>query len=62
MCSLKGFSAFPPVEHVTLCEVEGKVHSMPAEEADILIFTNRVSFTLFQGILLLLSDLMYVAH
>jgi hypothetical protein len=52
MCSLRGFSAFPPVGHVSLCEVEGRVHSMRAEEADILIFTNTVSIILFIEFLL----------
>ncbi|XP_069684617.1 aladin-like isoform X2 [Periplaneta americana] len=43
MCTLLGFPAFPPVGHVSLCELEGRVHSMPAEQADVLIFTNTVA-------------------
>ena len=44
MCSLRGFPPVPPVGHVTLCEVDGRVHSLPAEQADVHIFTNAVSF------------------
>ncbi|PSN51777.1 Aladin [Blattella germanica] len=43
MCSLHGFPSFPPVGHISLCEVEGRMHSMPAEQADVLIFTNSVA-------------------
>ncbi|XP_021920486.1 aladin-like isoform X2 [Zootermopsis nevadensis] len=43
MCSLHGFPAFPPVGHISLCEVEGRVHSMHAEQADVLLFTNAVA-------------------
>ncbi|KAJ9587941.1 hypothetical protein L9F63_018616 [Diploptera punctata] len=43
MCSLHGFPSFPPIGHVSLCEVDGRIHSTPAEQADIKIFTNAVS-------------------
>jgi hypothetical protein len=50
MCSLHGFSTGPPVGHVTLCEMEGRVHSMPVELVDGHNFTHIVS-TFFIGIL-----------
>jgi hypothetical protein len=43
MCSLSGFPALPPMGHISLCEVDGRVHSMHAEEADVHMFTYTVS-------------------
>jgi len=47
MCSLHGFPAVPPQGHVSLCEVEGRVYSMPAEQADVHTFTTAVSIIFF---------------
>jgi hypothetical protein len=57
MCSLHGFPAVPPQGHVSLCEVEGRVYSMPAEQANVHTFTTAVSIIFFIGIFLLLMDL-----
>jgi len=47
MCSLHGFPAVPPLGHVSLCEVEGRVYSMPAEQANVHTFTTAVSKIFF---------------
>ena len=47
MCSLHGFPAVPPLGHVSLCEVEGRVYSMPAEQANVHTFTTAVSIIFF---------------
>lgn len=57
MCSLRGFPAVPPLGHVSLCEVEGRVYCMPAEQANVHTFTTAVSIIFFIGIFLLLQDL-----
>lgn len=46
MCSLHGFPAVPPLGHVSLCEVEGRVHYMPTEQADVHTYTTAVSIIL----------------
>ena len=57
MCSLHGFPVVPPLGHVSLCEVEGRVYSMPAEQANVHTFTNAVSIIFFHKDILLLVDL-----
>jgi hypothetical protein len=55
MCSLHGFPAVPPLGHVSLCEVEGRVYSMPAEQADVHAFTNAVSLSFFVEVFLIFN-------
>jgi low affinity Fe/Cu permease len=55
MCSLHGFPAVPPLGHVSLCEVEGRVYSMPAEEAYVHTFTTAVSIIFFIGIFFIIN-------
>ncbi|XP_068084668.1 aladin isoform X2 [Anabrus simplex] len=43
MCSLVGFPPLPPEGHISLCEMFGKVHSAPADQADLNFVTNVVS-------------------
>jgi hypothetical protein len=43
MCSIRGFPAVPLLGHVSLCEVEGRVHYMPTEQADVHTYTTAVS-------------------
>jgi hypothetical protein len=62
MCSLHGFPPFPPKGHISLCEVEGRVHSMQAEQADVLIFTSTVSILLFKYIYEYFTDLRMTSH
>lgn len=43
MTSLEKFPSLPPPGTLTICEVEGKVHSAPAEHANVEAYTSTVS-------------------
>lgn len=43
MTSLEKFPKLPSIGKITLCEVEGKIHSLDAEGANVEKFTSAVS-------------------